>query len=224
MNMSIIHEFLQNIKPGSRLESVQEDYGRLAPDYEARWNKFLTASRQWILKRFPKNLPENAHVIDLGCGTGAFLKQIHEIFPQYELTGIDGSYDMLDQARLQDVPAGFSQADLDRVNLAHNDDRYDVILSMNVLHHLDDPEDHLSQIRQIVNSNGTVFLCDYAIDTPLMKAADLFWRTFQSSYTRGFSSPELQEILKHLGYRIKAKDVLKPNAFWAIQIYQLTVK
>lgn len=203
---------------------MQEDYGRLAPHYEERGKNFLTTLRQWILKRFPAGLPEGAQVIDLGCGTGAFLKQIHEKFPGYELTGIDGSYDMLDQARLHDVPAGFSQADLDRVNLAHNDDRYDVVVSMNVLHHLDDPEDHLSQIRQIVNSDGTVFLCDYALDTPLMKAADSFWRFFQSSYTRGFSSPDLQEILKHLGYRIKAKAILKPNAFWAIQIYQLKVK
>lgn len=221
MNMSMIHDFMQNIKPGSRLESVQEDYGRLAPDYEERWEKFLSGSRAWVLKHFPDDLPDDACLIDLGCGTGSFLAQIHEKYPQLELTGIDGSYDMLDQARVHDIPASFAQADFDRVNLAGSNEEYDVVLSMNVLHHLDDPEDHLSQIRQITKEGGTVFLCDYAIDTPLMKAGDKFWHLFQSSYNKGFSSPELRTLLKGLGFRLKAKAILKPDAFWNIQIYKL---
>ncbi|MEQ9640178.1 MAG: methyltransferase domain-containing protein [Alphaproteobacteria bacterium] len=83
--------------------------------------------------------PAPAQVYDLGCGTGAMVKMMHERWPEAEVTGVDRSADMLATAREAAPGAAFEAADLaDWAPAAPAD----VIYSNAALHWLDG-HDHL---------------------------------------------------------------------------------
>jgi 2-polyprenyl-3-methyl-5-hydroxy-6-metoxy-1,4-benzoquinol methylase len=217
---NLLSDAIENLKTDSRLPAIQEDYARNADQYEIKWEKFLSLSRKWIFERFPSNLPDEATVFDIGCGTGTFLNELYQKFPNYSYIGFDGSIDMLNKARGLDVPMNLGYGDLDKSDLSGQ--QYDVVLSLNVLHHLDEPQYHLEQIASLVPEGGTAFLCDFAIDTPFIKAAELYWRGFRPSHSKAFSSKELKDMIEASGLNIAEEAILKPDGFWNIQIYKLT--
>ena len=56
-----------------------------------------------LLARVPLDKPQR--VCELGCGTGALTRLMAERWPQAEVTGIDGSAEMLQQAAADSGPA-----------------------------------------------------------------------------------------------------------------------
>ena len=56
--------------------------------------------------------PAPRAIFDLGCGTGNTTRLLAERWPAAELTGVDGSADMLARARASDIGAGWIEADL----------------------------------------------------------------------------------------------------------------
>ena len=79
-------------------QSLQySDYDPLAKIYDEMFD--LRSDRktiQLLEKMFLQYLPENAHILDLCCGTGSFAKLLLE--KGYQVTGLDGSKEMLHYA------------------------------------------------------------------------------------------------------------------------------
>jgi trans-aconitate 2-methyltransferase len=63
-----------------------------------------------LLARVPVENP--AHVADLGCGPGNVTRILKQRWPAAEVTGIDGSTQMLERARLAASDCVFAQADI----------------------------------------------------------------------------------------------------------------
>lgn len=203
-----------------RFSAVRQNYYGLAQEYEMRWARFLNISRCWVLDHFP-DLAEGADIIDLGCGTGAFLEQIYQRNSSYNLTGIDGSSAMLAIARGRDIKAQWKEEDLNRP--VSDDRKYDLALSLNIIHHLDDPQSHIVRLKNLIRPDGTIFLCDFAIDSLLLHGAHFYWHCFDRSYHKAFSSAALERMIRQSGFAIEKKAVLKPDRFWLIQIYALRI-
>ncbi len=72
------------------------------------------------------------NVIDLGCGTGALTRQLAE--KGFNVTGIDASENMLNQARANNPDINFIQADATNFKLG---EKVDAIFSNAVLHWID---------------------------------------------------------------------------------------
>jgi len=200
---------------GFKTDPVRSNYDNLAATYESRWLNFNAAVRRWVMDRFPDSA--TGSVIDLGCGTGAMLRMVHERRPAMKLTGIDISPDMLAIAR-RDVP----EATLieDDITTAPRE-AFDVVLSLNILHHLDDAAAHLAMIKQLCKAGGTAFLCDFSIDTMRMGIADGWWRLSHPAYRKGFSAVRLRRMIGDTGLAIRDRAILKPDWFWRLQIYRL---
>lgn len=65
--------------------------------YDAtRWS-FLFG-RKTLINKIP-SLPSNPKILEIGCGTGQNLIQLHKRFPTAKITGVDLSADMLTKAR-----------------------------------------------------------------------------------------------------------------------------
>ena len=197
-------------------KSISQSYDALAPGYGERWRIFNDVVRGWVLARFPKM--EEGTVLDLGCGTGAMLKAIHEKCSELKLRGVDASPQMLALAR-QAVPAAqLIEGDVER----ESDGRFDVVLSLNVLHHLRDPAAHLVRLKELCKSGGRIYLCDFSIDTIRIGIAELWWRLFHPAHRRAFHPQELRAMITAAGLVIEDSEVLKPDSFWRLQIYELT--
>jgi SAM-dependent methyltransferase len=98
-------------------------------------------------------------VLDAGCGTGEQALGIARTFPDVEVHGIDFSAASLEMAerlsREKGIPVTFARKDL-TASLADLG-RFDVIVSIGVLHHLPEPKVGFSRLREIVAPGG-VFL------------------------------------------------------------------
>jgi S-adenosylmethionine-diacylgycerolhomoserine-N-methlytransferase len=82
---------------GEQAQKMGLYYRFHAPIYDAtRWT-FLFG-RNTILKQLPFERSQNIKILEVGCGTGSNMRQLHAIFPNAKLTGIDVSRDMLQRA------------------------------------------------------------------------------------------------------------------------------
>ena len=196
--------------------SIRQNYDALASGYESRWNKFNEVVRGWVLARFSEI--REGMVLDLGCGTGAMLKIIHEKYPELKLAGVDASSQMLAQARKIVPEAVLTEGDIEEGVTG----RFDVILSLNVLHHLRDPAAHLLRLKELSKSGGRIYLCDFSIDTIRIGISELWWRFFHQAHRRAFHPQKLRAMISAAGLAIKDSEILKPDSFWRLQIYELT--
>ena len=200
----------------SNLKNIEKNYRILANNYEKRWQRFNAAINEWILAHL--NRPER--VIDLGCGTGLTLGYIHSAYKNAELTGIDYSSDMLSIASQRLPGAKLYRKDLSSLLL---EDRYDLVISCNVLHHLSDANHHINLLHEACENDGQIFLCSFALESFSMRAAEQFWQSFHPAHNKSFSRKELISIIEPK-FEIYNSALLKPDRFWQLQIYKLRKK
>ena len=86
-----------------------------------------------LLGRIPIEQPRT--VVDLGCGTGNVTRILRSRWPQSRITGVDGSSQMLAEARRAQTDIGWEQSDLAGWNPP---EKFDLVYSNAALHWLDD--------------------------------------------------------------------------------------
>jgi 2-polyprenyl-3-methyl-5-hydroxy-6-metoxy-1,4-benzoquinol methylase len=108
------------------------------------------------LKLIYRNGNENIKILDLGCGNGAMLRNLANLYPSYEFFGVDPS----PSAQLHHNPEG-------RQNLKFIDwsefkesceKKFDVILSVEVIEHVYLPREYLALITKHLKDSGYVVI------------------------------------------------------------------
>ena len=161
-------------------------------------------------------------LLDVACGTGILLRQVHEQFAGVRLYGVDASADMLEQARqtLSTYPAiSLKQAEVgpaDRANLPYEVAFFDVITCANVLHALPDPEKTLRGLWGLLTPGGTLVLEDYA-----RRTAPFPWWLFEpllkrieGVYVRAYTRAEAERFCTQLGFELEESHSFIVNRLW----------
>ncbi len=91
-------------------------------------------------------------VLDVGCGTGKLLQMLQETFPTAQLSGCD-IHNFL-PAHLQKI--AFFQQDLNLDFSSRN--HFDLIISSEVIEHLENPRHFLRNLATITNEKGHIIL------------------------------------------------------------------
>ncbi len=105
------------------------------------------------------DLPESGLALDLGCGPGDISRRFAMAFPGWRVNGIDGSATMVAAAREMtpdELPVRYQAVLLP----APATDRYDLIFTNSLLHHLADPAVLWATIRDWSNPGCKVFVMD----------------------------------------------------------------
>jgi trans-aconitate 2-methyltransferase len=102
-----------------------------------------------LLARIAAEAP--ASVVDLGCGAGNLMPLLRARWPQARLAGVDGSPQMLAQARADYPDAAFIEADIGAWRPARP---VDVLYSNAALHWLDDHERLFPELLEAVAPGG----------------------------------------------------------------------
>ena len=154
-------------------------------DFEAPHSYFM----ELLCARFPA-LPNKGRALDLGCGSGDISRRIAAKYPGWEIDAVDGSATMLAAARAMtpdDAQIQYVEAYLPAPSI----DRYDVIFSNSLLHHLAEPAVLWSTIQDGANRPCRVFVMDllrpadrvtaerlvaqYATDEPIVLRNDFLY-------------------------------------------------
>jgi SAM-dependent methyltransferase len=91
-----------------------------------------------------------ARLLDLGCGTGHQMAMLRK--RGFDVTGVDGSAEMLEHARANNPDAEIHQADVD--NLPLPDASFDYALCIEVLRYLDAPERCVAELARVLRPGG----------------------------------------------------------------------
>lgn len=98
-------------------------------------------------------LPENAAVLDVGCGDGLIAKLIMELRPDVKIEGIDVL--VRPQTHVPVKP-------FDGTKIPHGEGSFDSVMFVDVLHHTDDPMVLLREARRV--ARHSVVLKDHCMD------------------------------------------------------------
>jgi trans-aconitate methyltransferase len=143
-------------------------------------------------------------------------------FPNATLHGVDGTKEMVNKA-ISRLP---QNTNIKIMNL-NNDTftrKYDVILSTTVLHHLNNPKDHLLMIRSSLTSKGTAYISEFAIESISLWFTNLWWSIIHPAHKKTWTIKKFTNLLKQSSFKITNSKILKPDKFWILQIYELQGK
>ena len=123
-------------------------------------------------------LNHNGTILDIGCGKGNFLLHFSKKFPNWNLFGVEISKAALKMAKDKLTKATFHEGFF---NSKVFEQKFDLIVSLGVLEHLEDPNSFLQDAVDCLSENGILFF-----DVPNFKLFpfDLFVYDHLSHFTK----------------------------------------
>ena len=108
--------------------------------------------------------PVFGNVLDAGTGTARIPIALSQLRPEWKLTCIDLSANMLKVATQNVERAGVrSQISLELIDakaMPYPDNYFDMVISNSIIHHLPDPLPFLQEVKRVLKPNGAIFLRD----------------------------------------------------------------
>ncbi len=140
-----------------RLEREVE-HGRFLVEHGAGeiWNWTTPAGKirfQRRVEMLTSDLPDNANVLELGCGTGLFTYEF--VKKPIKLTAIDISPDLLEEAKKIISSSNVSFKVENAYDMSFPDNSFDAVIGSSVLHHLD-IEKALHEIYRVLKPGGII--------------------------------------------------------------------
>lgn len=162
----------------------------------ATWRKLRTEAQGGVsyVEEIAKLIPQSGTVLELGCGSGAFLEQI---LPRSgETIGVDYSQAMITAAR-EALGSKAAHVDLRLGYLEHlpvGDSSVDIAVSHMVLHHVANPMDALKDVFRTLRPGGSFIIVD------LTKHTREEMRDHFADIWLGFDPKELGRWTKEVGF------------------------
>ncbi len=146
------------------------NYDGLAREY-ARHRGTLPAVTEALIEG--GSLTRDSRVLELGCGTGNYIRALKDTVG-CACWGIDRSQDMLGQARARAGDVVFALGDATRLDFV--DKSFDLVFSVDVIHHVDAPEDFYQEAYRVLVPGGQ--LCTMTHSEELIRHSMVMSRYF----------------------------------------------
>lgn len=134
--------------------------------------------------------------LDIGCGNGSLLKSLEHAFPGSHATGVDGYLEALINARRRTKTATLVLQDLTKETWQEFSRTYNVVTLLDVLEHLDQPEDVLRHVRRLLKPSGIVIVSVPAHQW-LWSERDVFL-----GHRKRYCRRTLRTLLEQSGFRV----------------------
>lgn len=175
--------------------------GNTFDDNAATWDekpdRIERAIRVWNVLNTQLDFSKIQHVMDYGCGTGLLGYQMIDMADR--ITFCDTSKRMLEQVEMKRDAKGYQNVKTLFADLTQDDiseDKFDLIVSMLVLHHVEAIEKLLESFYQILNKGGKFAWID-------LDEEDGSFHHFDNTIPHnGFSKSRLEELMKKFGFKV----------------------
>jgi ubiquinone/menaquinone biosynthesis C-methylase UbiE len=193
--------------------AVQREYGRLAERYDDRWASYVDASVRETLRRLPPN--GDGRLLDIGCGTGAFLEAVRARYPDMRIAGVDISPHMLAVARRR-LPKSAALHVAPADALPFPDARFDVVVTTNAFHFFRTPDAALREIHRVLRPGGIFVVTDWCDDYLTCRLCDRLLGLFTAAHHRTYGSAECRRLLERAGFEAIAVEPYKISWLWGL--------
>ena len=150
-------------------------------------------------------------VLDLATGTGVIAKHIVRYADHIEAT--DASQEMIEQAKqgVKSTKLYFSVQDM--FQLPYADQSFDVVIVVNALHIVPEPEKALSEIRRVLKDDGVLVAPTFthADNAFFGKVKAFFMKLAGFPLHSKWTSPEYLAFLRDNGWTVQKSAVLKAS-------------
>ena len=150
-------------------------------------------------------------VLELATGTGLIAKHIVRYADHIEAT--DASQEMIEQAKqgVKSTKLYFSVQDM--FQLPYADQSFDVVIVVNALHIVPEPEKALSEIRRVLKDDGVLVAPTFthADNAFFGKVKAFFMKLAGFPLHSKWTSPEYLAFLRENGWTVQKSTVLKAS-------------
>lgn len=132
---------------------MEKDFEKKYHDVETEhwWFK----SRRKYLLDLVKNAPKNSKILDIGCSSGIFLKDLEALgFKLENLYGIDISDSAIENCKANGIQNSFVM-DAQNITLTES---FDIIIASDCLEHLEDDKKALKNWKSLLKIGGTMYV------------------------------------------------------------------
>lgn len=110
----------------------------------------------WLINNFYKNLEslvknQNINsVLEVGCGHGFSTQYLRKFFPTQLIEASDYEQNLVDDAKIKNPDINIKQESI--YDLQRSDDSFDLVVCLEVLEHLDHPDQALKELARVTNN------------------------------------------------------------------------
>jgi cyclopropane fatty-acyl-phospholipid synthase-like methyltransferase len=152
-------------------------------------------------------LPRDAAVADIGAGTGYFAVRFAHMLPQGRVYGVDLEPDMVKY--LNERAKKENLANLSAVAAAVDDAKIpapvDLVILVDVYHHVDKRADYFKKLRTSLKPGGRIAIIDFRLDAP----------TGPPRHSR-IAPERVKTEMQDAGYVIDTEHAFLPNQYFLI--------
>lgn len=149
-------------------------------------------------------IPKKASILEVGCGTGKLSRFLSKKINCKNYTAIDIDPKMITKAESEahsEKEAIFQVADV--LNLPFDNESFDVVLSMDLLHHLPQWQKAIKEIYRVLKNKGQFLMRDYSIETFTLPGIGMvFQEIVDHPYEEMYDQTEFLTFLKKQGFII----------------------
>lgn len=135
-----------------------------AQEYAAKHRKMAENFGREYAEKLSSRGFERGKILDVGCGFGGTAIALAQEFPNAEIFGIDLSEPLLQladqaaEAAELEERVTFEKEDVHRI--PYEDDSFEVVLNINMVHLVDDPIKMLDEMERVLVPDGFLFIAD----------------------------------------------------------------
>lgn len=194
-----------------RKEIVKSRYNKWPKDYDKTLRGRLAGFRAMykqaskILEKnyFNSEKIEGKKLLDIGCGTGVFLRKLASKYPNSYFCGIDTAEEMIKNANEQNNFKNLEFRVGDVSNLEFQDNEFNHITSLISLHYWEHDK-AVSEIRRVLKPQGKILIADHKIAIS------------GKGYEKIFSKKELKELFENHGFINVKHYYPSPSRFYGL--------
>ena len=197
------------------------EYNRLAAIYDRWWRGYLRRTLTLLLHC--AQLPPDARVLDVACGTGEWERLLLADQPQQQIVGVDVSAGMLRVAhkKVGRAPhASFAVANA--TPLPFPDQCFDVVVTASALHYFQEPHAALAEMHRVVVPHGQVIILDWCRDFATMQGMDWVLHHTDAAHQHTYTKAELHHMLRQMHFDIHATTRERISPVWGIMVVKAT--
>ena len=178
-----------------------------------RYDRFMRkdAAAYERLYRLLRPVVRQKTVLELATGTGLIAKHIVRSADHIEAT--DASQEMIEQAKQGVKSAKLYFSVQDMFHLPYADQSFDVVIVVNALHIVPEPEKALSEIRRVLKDDGVLVAPTFthADNAFFGKVKAFFMKLVGFRQYSKWSSESYLDLLREQGWTVRKSEVLKAS-------------
>jgi len=186
------------------IDGVRQAYRRYAHLYDRWFGKIFHPGRKLAIDQM--GIQPGDRVLEVGVGTGLSLPEYPE---GVEVTGIDVSHEMIDQARQRTQDGGMANVhlyEMDAEAMELPDGAFDHVVAMYVLSVAPNPRSVVDEMRRVCKASGDLFIVNHfrhanpivsAMERLLAPLSNLFGFRPDFGYDQFVEQTDLDVIATH---------------------------